>query len=191
MLDDFTYLDITVFESPIGFLLVGISTKGVRLISFLGETRPDETALQTMIRTSCPGFKVRVCKNSLLLEELRSRILSYLEEAVPLPYFSLDLRDGTPFQQKVWEALLRIPLGETRSYREIAAQIGHHQASRAVGQACAHNPVPLLVPCHRVTAEGGKLGGFSGGLHVKKALLTLEETGHLPTQTDIPSEPQE
>jgi O-6-methylguanine DNA methyltransferase len=190
MIDEFSHLDITVFESPIGFLLVGISTKGVRLISFLGETRPDEAALQATIKTDCPGFEARVCENSLLLEELQSRILSYLNEAVPLPYFSLDLRDGTPFQQKVWEALMRIPMGETRSYRDIAAQIGHHRASRAVGQACAHNPVPLLVPCHRVTAEGGNLGGFSGGLHVKRALLTLEKTGHLPIRTDLSSEPR-
>lgn len=191
MIDEFIYLDVMVFESPIGFLLAGISSKGVRLIAFLGEDRPDMKELQVIVKTSCPGFEARPCETSLLLEEVRARILSYLKEAVPLPYFSLDLRDGTPFQQKVWEALARIPLGETRSYREIAEQIGHPKASRAVGQACARNPVPLLVPCHRVTAEGGRLGGFSGGLHVKKALLTLEITGRLPTPTDSPPGPPE
>lgn len=81
---------------------------------------------------------------------------------------------GTPFQQKVWKELLKIPAGKTVSYGELARRIKKPKAARAVGAALGANPVPLLVPCHRVIAGDGGLGGFSGGLGVKKRLLTHE-----------------
>ena len=81
---------------------------------------------------------------------------------------------GTPFQRRVWSALRRIPLGQTRSYHDIAVSIGRPKASRAVGQACGANPIPLLVPCHRVLAAGNLAGGFSAGLHWKRRLLNTE-----------------
>ncbi len=180
MIDDFSYLDVLVFETPIGVLMAGSGTHGVRLLMHLGDSRPSEAEQRILVKGACPAFEARFDSHSLLLDEVRTRILSYLKEAAPLPYFALDLRDGTPFQQKVWEALIRIPMGETRSYHEIAEQIGRPRSSRAVGQACARNPILLLVPCHRVTAEGGRLGGFSCGLHVKEALLALEKFGRLP-----------
>lgn len=183
MIDEFSVLDILVFETPIGFILAGSGRHGIRLVSRLGDSRPGEAELMTMVQSACPGFKARLDHGSLLLDEVRHRILAYLKEGAPLPYFALDLRDGTPFQQKVWEALARIPMGETRTYGEIADQIGRPRASRAVGQACAHNPILLLVPCHRVTAEGGRLGGFSCGIGVKQALLALEKDGRLPGST--------
>lgn len=86
----------------------------------------------------------------------------------------LDLSAGTPFQQKVWRALLSIPRGETRSYAWIAKKIGNPKAVRAVGSACGANPVPIIVPCHRAIASDGSLGGFGGGLALKKDLLALE-----------------
>ena len=86
----------------------------------------------------------------------------------------LDLSAGTPFQQKVWRALQTIPRGETRSYAWVAKAIGKPKAARAVGAACGANPVPIIVPCHRVVASDGSLGGFSGGLALKKRLLKLE-----------------
>jgi O-6-methylguanine DNA methyltransferase len=86
----------------------------------------------------------------------------------------LDLRAGTDFQQRVWAALREICLGETKSYSEVAAAIGSPKALRAVGGACGANPIPLVIPCHRVVASGGKLGGFSGGLDWKKRLLAIE-----------------
>ena len=85
----------------------------------------------------------------------------------------LDL-DGTPFQRKVWRALLTIPFGETRSYGEIARQIGNPRAVRAVGAANGKNPVSIIAPCHRVIGSTGKLTGFAGGLDVKARLLALE-----------------
>lgn len=82
--------------------------------------------------------------------------------------------EGTPFQMMVWEALQSIPYGQTRSYKDVAIQIGHPKAYRAIGQACGANPVPIIIPCHRVLTSGGGLGGFSAGIEIKKALLDLE-----------------
>jgi O-6-methylguanine DNA methyltransferase len=86
----------------------------------------------------------------------------------------LDLAAGTVFQQKVWNALRKIASGETRSYSQIAKAIGRPKAVRAVGGACGANPIPVLIPCHRVLASGGGLGGFGGGLKWKRLLLTRE-----------------
>jgi O-6-methylguanine DNA methyltransferase len=85
----------------------------------------------------------------------------------------LDLR-GTAFQKRVWETLLRIPYGETRSYADIAKAVGSPRAVRAVGGANAANPVPIIVPCHRVIASDGSLGGYGAGLDCKRHLLALE-----------------
>lgn len=85
----------------------------------------------------------------------------------------LDL-NGTDFQRRVWERLTRIPYGATATYAEVAAAIGRPRASRAVGGACGANPLPIIVPCHRVLASGGRLGGFGGGLEMKRALLRRE-----------------
>jgi methylated-DNA-[protein]-cysteine S-methyltransferase len=99
--------------------------------------------------------------------------------------FDLDLDfAGTEFQKKVWAALLTIPFGETRSYSEIARQIGNPSAVRAVGAANGKNPISIVAPCHRVIGASGKLTGFAGGLEAKEQLLTLEggqwgETGRL------------
>lgn len=81
---------------------------------------------------------------------------------------------GTPFQKKVWNGLRTIPCGETRSYGQLAAQIGYPEASRAVGAANGRNPIGIIVPCHRVIGANGALTGFAGGLHVKQALLEHE-----------------
>jgi O-6-methylguanine DNA methyltransferase len=86
----------------------------------------------------------------------------------------LDLSTGTSFQQAVWQALQRIPAGETMSYGEVARRVGKPGAARAVGAACGANPIPVLVPCHRVLASGGGLGGFTAGLDWKRKLLARE-----------------
>ena len=82
---------------------------------------------------------------------------------------------GTPFQEKVWEALRQIPYGETRSYKDIAEAIGHPKAYRAVGMANNANPIFIAIPCHRVIGANGSLVGYGGGLEMKKALLELEK----------------
>ncbi|HTQ56643.1 MAG TPA: methylated-DNA--[protein]-cysteine S-methyltransferase [Bryobacteraceae bacterium] len=110
--------------------------------------------------------------NSLLrraVAELRAYFAGELRE-FDLP---LDMQ-GTPFQKRAWDELLRIPYGETRSYGEIARAIGAPKAVRAVGAANGRNPVPIVVPCHRVIGAGGALTGFGGGLPMKRFLLDLE-----------------
>jgi len=87
----------------------------------------------------------------------------------------LDLNFGTSFQRNTWKALTEIPYGEVRTYGEQAVKVGNPKAFRAVGNANGKNPLPIVVPCHRVIASGGRLGGFGGGLSVKKFLLNLEK----------------
>lgn len=110
-------------------------------------------------------------------EETPDWLVSLLEQG-PCP--DLDLSrvrvGGTAFQQEVWRALLTIPSGETRSYKEIAVQIGRPKAVRAVGQALNRNRLPILFPCHRVIGANGNLTGFEGGLDKKRELLSLEQT---------------
>ena len=99
------------------------------------------------------------------------KILAGLE---PTEFPPLDWADTTDFQKSVWKAMLKIPLGKTRSYGEIAQAIGKPKAVRAVGGACGANPIPVLVPCHRVLAANNKIGGFSSGLGWKASLLERE-----------------
>jgi len=91
--------------------------------------------------------------------------------------YPMDLSGATNFQRAVWRALRRIPHGQTRTYAEVARGVGRPKACRAVGAACGQNPLPLLIPCHRVVASNGKRGGFSGGRGWKKFLLDLEGVG--------------
>jgi len=108
-----------------------------------------------------------------LLKETSSQLCAYF--AGHLREFDLPLdMQGTPFQKRVWDELLRIPYGETRSYLQVAIAAGAAHAVRAVGAANGANPVPIVVPCHRVIGTNGKLTGYGGGLPLKKRLLELE-----------------
>jgi len=112
---------------------------------------------------------------SHLNTDLIERLTAYLEgKRVSFNNDQLDLTDCSPFQRRVWETTRLIPYGETRTYSWVARQIGHPKAARAVGQALGKNPLPIIIPCHRVTATGGNLGGYSGGLSWKRTLLQLE-----------------
>ena len=123
------------------------------------------------------------------IEDLRGRFLEWAEQTqaallleltttpsrtpkLTLP--PLDLTCGTKFRRRVWDELRRIPRGESRSYGQIADELGKRKAARAVGGACGANPIPVLIPCHRVLAASGGLGGFSGGLEWKRRLLAIE-----------------
>jgi methylated-DNA-[protein]-cysteine S-methyltransferase len=107
-------------------------------------------------------------------EQTESTLTCVLGGQQPATLPPLDLSRGTAFQQRVWRALLQIPAGETRSYGEIAEAVDAPGAARAVGAACGANPIPVIVPCHRVLAAGKKLGGFSAGLKWKQLLLERE-----------------
>ncbi|AVQ21950.1 cysteine methyltransferase [Fusobacterium necrophorum subsp. funduliforme] len=112
-------------------------------------------------------------KRTELLEEAERQLQEYF--AGRLQHFDLPLHpQGTEFQKKVWKALMSIPYGETRSYGEIAKQIGKEKAVRAVGGANHVNPISIVIPCHRVIGKNGSLTGYGGGLKIKETLLTLE-----------------
>jgi O-6-methylguanine DNA methyltransferase len=151
-----------------GRVLVATSDRGVCRVQLSGADAV--ASLKRWCRAHAPG--------AALVEDPRAvaRAVQQIEEYArgerrefDLP---LDLR-GTPFQIRVWGELLGIPYGETRTYGDVARAIGAPEAMRAVGAANGRNPVPLVVPCHRVLAKDG-LGGFTGGLHHKEALLALE-----------------
>jgi len=112
------------------------------------------------------------------LDIYRKQILEYLQGKRTAFTFALDFR-GTPFQVSVWQALTRIPFGETRSYTDIAEVVQRPKAIRAVGAANGANPIPIVVPCHRVIGKNGSLTGFGGGLDVKEELLRFEGRGGL------------
>lgn len=120
-----------------------------------------------------------------LLDEAARQLTEYF--AGERKEFDLPLAsDGTEFQKRVWSELRRIPYGETASYGEIARRLGYDPAiSRAVGAANGANPIPIVVPCHRVIGANGKLTGFAGGLERKKALLDLEQPGLFQTPNQV------
>ncbi|KPJ48316.1 MAG: hypothetical protein AMJ38_05620 [Dehalococcoidia bacterium DG_22] len=108
------------------------------------------------------------------LGDLSDRLCRYARgEPVAFPD-ALDFAAATPFQRAVWQATQEIPYGQTRSYGWLAARVGKPRAARAVGQAMAANPWPIIVPCHRVISSNGRLGGYGGGLDMKERLLLLE-----------------
>ncbi|SHH38953.1 methylated-DNA-[protein]-cysteine S-methyltransferase [Pollutimonas bauzanensis] len=149
-------------DTPAGKLK--LVANGSKLAAILWENdRPDRVRLGTM----------REERNHPVLIETERQLNEYF--AGKRAHFELDLGfAGTEFQRKVWQALLTIPYGETRSYSDIAAQIGSAKAQRAVGAANGRNPISIIAPCHRVIGTSGDLTGFAGGLSVKKLLLALE-----------------
>lgn len=136
----------------------------------------DETGL---ISLAYPGQAEEAPKDGRadrkFFREAEAALKAFLSKGAPLPTVALGNRRGSDFQHKVWRAILKIPFGQTRSYGEIAEAIGHPGAARAVGTACGANPLPLFVPCHRVLAARGGIGGYGfSGIELKKRLLRLE-----------------
>lgn len=154
--------------SPLGRLLVARTNRGICSVSLADSDR----ALEVRLRHEYPRAEVRRDRNGL--SHAVRTLLRHLEGRQPRLDLPLDIR-GTAFQCRVWEELLRIPYGSTRTYGEVAKAIGKPGAARAVGTACGSNPVPLIVPCHRVVRGGGALGGYGLGLPRKKALLEMEK----------------
>lgn len=150
-------------ETPIGKLLLAATERGLRYIHF-GHEIPESRKTEVWVES--PQM-LRPYE-----EQLRAYFLGELQEFT----CNLDL-EGTQFQKKCWNALLRIPYGRTRSYADIAREVGSPRAFRAVGQANHNNPIPIIVPCHRVITSSGTLGGYGGGLKVKDTLLRLEKAG--------------
>ncbi len=163
------------FSSPLGWILLAESAKGICLLEFLGDELPSADGIHARMLEAYPGPSIALDEGSALLREVKGAILRYFEGGDALSDFPVDADWGSPFQKRVWEALRLIPSGETRTYIEIARSVGAPKAARAVGGACGKNRVPILIPCHRVVASGGGMGGYTGGLGIKKALLELEK----------------
>ena len=154
-------------DGPFGRLLVGATEKGV---CFIGFAEPDESLLADL-RRRFPRASIEA--DDAALTGTVHAVLEFLREPKQALELPLDLR-GTAFQQRVWQTLCRIPVGETRSYAELARMIGEPRAVRAVARSCASNPVALAVPCHRVVGSDGSLTGYRWGVPRKRAILERE-----------------
>jgi AraC family transcriptional regulator of adaptative response/methylated-DNA-[protein]-cysteine methyltransferase len=159
---------VTSFESPLGPLVAGATPRGVCLLEF-----SDRRMLETELRDLSRRLGAVVPGSNAHLDALEAQLPEYFSGRRSAFEVPLDLV-GTPFQKTVWEALLRIPFGATRSYGSLAREVGRPGASRAVGRANGQNRVAIVVPCHRVVHEDGTLGGYGGGLRRKQHLLDLE-----------------
>ena len=158
-------------DSPIGPLLLGASPAGLVLIEFdRGSTQPSVNA----VTRDAQGEKTRIAweRSDTATRPYEEELAEYFAGRRREFGFPLDLR-GTGFQKRCWHALLEIPYGETRNYRDIARRVGT-TGYRAVGMANHTNPIPIVVPCHRVIASNGTLCGYGGGLDTKRYLLRLE-----------------
>ena len=151
-----------VVDSPIGKLTLVATDAGLAAILWEND-RPSRVRLNIQAEDAAHP----------VLKETERQLAEYFAGKRKAFALKLDV-DGTPFQQKVWNALLTIPFGETRSYADIATQIGSPNAVRAVGAANGRNPVSIITPCHRVIGSSGHLTGFAAGLEIKARLLALE-----------------
>ena len=160
----------SVLESPIGRLRVAATSGGIVLIAL---PRSGGTGFRGWLERMLPDAEPveRLPTLEVACRELQQYFAGRRQEfTVPL-----DLR-GTAFQLSVWRAIAEVPYGETRSYAELARRVKRPSAYRAVGAANGANPVPVIIPCHRVIASDGKLGGYGGGLETKRRLLAFEKT---------------
>ena len=145
-----------IYQSPIGALTILSGDKGIKAIKFY-----EDEKVKAQGRTNeMTRWAVKE-----LEEYFQGKRKAFTVPCVP---------QGTDFQKRVWEALTQIPYGETRTYKEIAAAAGNSKASRAVGMANNRNPIPIIIPCHRVIGTNGSLTGYAGGQKVKEYLLKLE-----------------
>jgi O-6-methylguanine DNA methyltransferase len=156
----------TSFNSPIGKIHLALTEKGLFEIGI----RDSEKRFLKPLQKTC---NIKPLKDDAAFKDLVRLLKRYLNGEklrIDIPF---DLK-GTSFEKKVWKALLKIPYGKTKSYGEIAKEIGLPNGARAVGNACGKNPIPIIIPCHRVIAGNDGLGGYTGGIGIKKRLLRIE-----------------
>jgi AraC family transcriptional regulator of adaptative response/methylated-DNA-[protein]-cysteine methyltransferase len=161
-------LIFSIFDTSLGWMLLAATACGVCKVAF-GESEAD---LEALLAEEYP-FALRV-RDDARLENWAGAIRAYLlgaQSRLDLPLYV----QGTLFQQKVWQALRQIPYGETRTYAQLAGEIGQPNAVRAAASACAANPAAVVIPCHRIVRSGGGLGGYHWGLERKKKLLEREQ----------------
>ena len=162
-------ISYSCLDSPFGPVFIAETIRGVCLVSL---SKISEAKFQSLIRKR---FQKEVIRDNKRLKNVIHELSSYFNGHRVNFKSILDLSIGTEFQRKVWEKVSEIPYGEQRSYKWIADEIGSPHAVRAVGNAVGKNPVPPIIPCHRVIRSDGNLGGFSSGIALKKWLLKLEK----------------
>ena len=163
-----------IFKTPWGWMGIAASERGIQSIVLPKSSR---RAVQQQFANG-PHQNVHgdEAANAKLLQAAQTQLLEFLANRRRDLDFPIDMTHGTSFQRQVWRAILRIPYGRVRSYRWVADRVGRPEYARAVGYALGANPVPIIVPCHRVVTSDGSLGGFTGGLSIKRRLLQLEGT---------------
>lgn len=161
----------TLFKSRWGWMGITETGKGIDCIALPQTSKQRAIAV---LREQAPD--ALVMEPSPQLDIAQTQLLDYIAGTRRIFDVPLDLSRGTAFQRQVWRALLRVPYGKLRSYQWVASRVGGRQYARAVGNAVGANPLPIIVPCHRIVAHDATLGGFSGGLPTKRKLLTLEGT---------------
>jgi methylated-DNA-[protein]-cysteine S-methyltransferase len=164
-------LSACVFHTPWGWMGVSETAKGIDAVVL-----PKASRQAVLSELGLPSAQRQKGRISPRLCEARAQLIDYLSGTRRSFDLPLDLSRGTGFRQKVWRTLLRIPYSRLRSYQWVAARVGGRQYARAVGNAVGANPMPILIPCHRIVAQDMSIGGFSCGLPAKRKLLTLEGT---------------
>jgi methylated-DNA-[protein]-cysteine S-methyltransferase len=155
-------------DSPFGTLLLAGTPRGLVRIGLPSQD------VETLIEDLSARVSPRMLEAPARLDEVRRELDLYFDGKLTKFDLALDWRLTSGFRARAQRAIARIPYGKTRSYTEIARSAGNERAIRAAGTACGRNPLPIVVPCHRVLRSGGALGGYGGGLPMKKALLRLE-----------------
>ena len=171
--DGLATVGYAVTDSPVGPLWVAMGPKGVAGVHF--GTEPGEWDLRRLLRLYGPG----IVPDARATSPLRRELDQYFEGRRRVFDLPVDLRGLTPFQERVMRALGRIRYGELETYASVAKKAGNEHAPRATGAAVGTNPIAIVVPCHRVVASDGTLGGYGGGLDAKRYLLTIER-GEVP-----------
>jgi methylated-DNA-[protein]-cysteine S-methyltransferase len=160
-----------IFRTRWGWMGVSETTKGIDAVVL-----PKASRQAVLSELGLPSAELLEGRTSPRLREAQAQLTGYLAGTRRSFDLSLDLSRGTSFQQKVWRTLRRVSYGRLRSYQWVAVRVGGRQYARAVGNAVGANPMPIMIPCHRIVAQDTSLGGFSGGLPTKRKLLTLEGT---------------
>jgi methylated-DNA-[protein]-cysteine S-methyltransferase len=164
----------TTADSPFGPMLLASTKRGLIRLGF--PNQDSEELLEDLAKRVSP----RVLEAPAKLDEVRRELDLYFDGKLDRFDLPLDWSLSEGFRLRVLRAISKIPYGETRSYTEMATKAGNERAVRAAGTACGRNPLPLVVPCHRVLRTGGALGGYGGGLEMKQALLALEGEQVIP-----------
>jgi len=162
-----THRSALIFSTPWGWMGIAESQKGIDTIVLPKKSKEAVLSELNGKGTQTASERLKTAKRQLI------EYLSGRRDRFDLP---LDLSKGTAFQRQVWRTLQRVPFGKLRSYQWVATRVGGRRYARAVGNAVGANPLPIVIPCHRIVAQDSSLGGFSGGLPTKRKLLTLEGT---------------